>query len=212
MELTWANRITILRILLILPFIILMLKANDPEQGQAMRYLALSVFLMMCISDVLDGYVARIKQQVTRLGAFLDPLADKLLMLSSCIILAAESTAIQDFRLPPTVVVLIIGKDVFLALGFLTMYMMVTTDIHVKPVLIGKLATFLQLTMVTSILVSPELYKAWEGWYYVPRILWWGATSIAILTVVIYIRTGANYVKQVEEEHRLNGKKSGPTK
>lgn len=198
MELTWANRITISRILLILPFIIFMVKASEPEHAVLMRYLALAVFVIMSISDVLDGYVARLKKEVTKLGAFLDPMADKLLMLCSCLLFSAESTAVENFRLPVTVVVLIIGKDVFLALGFLTMYMMVTTDIKIRPVMFGKSATFLQLMMVMTILVGPEMMEVWPGWWYVPRVIWWTATTVAVVTVLIYIRTGAKYVQQVE--------------
>jgi cardiolipin synthase len=198
MELTWANRITIMRILLILPFIIFMLKASDPEMGIVMRYFAVAIFLVMCVSDVLDGYVARVKKQVTRLGAFLDPLADKLLMLCACVILAGQTTSIENYRLPLTVVVLIIGKDVFLALGFLTVFMMVSPEVHVKPVLSGKAATFLQLSMVLTILVAPEMEVLWPGWWYFARVLWWTATGVAILTVIVYIRTGALYVQQHE--------------
>ena len=199
-ELTLANRITILRILLILPFIIFMVKSGQPEHAVLMRYLALGVFIVMSISDVLDGFIARSMNQVTRLGAFLDPLADKLLMLCSCLIFSSEATFIDDFRLPITVVVIIIGKDIFLALGFLTMYMMVTTDIHLKPVAIGKSATFLQLLMVITILIGPEMMRVWQWWWYVPRVLWWGATAVAAITVLIYIRTGAESVRQVESQ------------
>jgi CDP-diacylglycerol--glycerol-3-phosphate 3-phosphatidyltransferase len=198
MEITWANRITIMRILLIPPFIILMLKANDPDKGRMMRYIAVGIFLLMCVSDVLDGYVARIRKEVTRLGAFLDPLADKLLMLCACVILSGQTTAIDNFKMPITVVVLIIGKDIFLALGFITVFMMVTSEVHLKPVAVGKFATFLQLSMVLSVLVAPEMYARWAWWWYVPRILWWTATSIAIATVFMYIRTGANYIQKHE--------------
>jgi len=198
MQLTWANRITIMRILLILPFIIFMLKANDPETGRIMRYFAVAIFLVMCVSDVLDGYVARVKQQVTRLGAFLDPLADKLLMLCACIILAGQTTSIENYRLPITVVVLIIGKDVFLALGFLTVYMMVSSEVHLKPVLSGKAATFLQLSMVLAILIAPEMETLVPGWWYLTRILWWTATAVAVATVIVYIRTGAMFIQQHE--------------
>jgi cardiolipin synthase len=198
MQLTWANRITIMRILLILPFIIFMLKASDPETGRIMRYFAVGIFLVMCVSDVLDGYVARIKQQVTRLGAFLDPLADKLLMLCACVILAGQTTSIENYKLPLTVVVLIIGKDVFLALGFLTVYMMVAPEVHVKPMLSGKAATFLQLSMVLAILVAPEMETLVPAWWYLTRILWWTATAIAVATVIVYIRTGAMFIQQHE--------------
>lgn len=136
--------------------------------------------------------------QVTRLGAFLDPLADKLLMLCACIILAGQTTSVENYRLPLTVVVLIIGKDVFLALGFLTVFMMVAPEVHVKPALSGKAATFLQLSMVLSILIAPEMESLWSGWYYFVRVLWWIATAVATITVMVYIRNGALYVQQHE--------------
>ncbi|MHC5073717.1 MAG: CDP-alcohol phosphatidyltransferase family protein, partial [Planctomycetota bacterium] len=109
MKLNWANRITISRILLIIPFIIFMLKINDPSisltTGKAIRYGAFLLFLIMALSDALDGYLARIKNQATRLGSFLDPMADKLLMTCACLLLASNRSAVNGFQLPPTVVV-----------------------------------------------------------------------------------------------------------
>ena len=82
MKLTWANRITILRILLIVPFVSCMLKINDPAFGEqtrlTLRYIAVAIFMIMAISDCLDGFLARLNSQATKLGAFLDPTADKL--------------------------------------------------------------------------------------------------------------------------------------
>ena len=62
MNLNWANRFTILRILLIVPFVSCMLKINDPELGKTMRYIAIAVYLFMAISDGIDGYLARAKK------------------------------------------------------------------------------------------------------------------------------------------------------
>jgi len=66
MKLAWANRITIARILFIVPFVICMLKINDPDPdfGRLMRYSALGIFLAMAASDVLDGYLARVGVRV----------------------------------------------------------------------------------------------------------------------------------------------------
>ena len=114
MQLSRANQITILRIFLIAPFVIFMLKMGEPGHGDVVRYCALGVFVLMCVSDALDGYMARVKKQKTELGAFLDPMADKLLITCACILLASRQTAIDGFHLPPTVVVLIIGKDLLL--------------------------------------------------------------------------------------------------
>jgi len=117
MQLSWANRFTILRIFLIAPFVICMLKINDPQLDEVMpqgaryiRYAAFAIFIVMALSDAFDGFLARRKKQITRLGAFLDPIADKLLITSACLLLASKRGRVDGFVLPSTVVVLIIGK------------------------------------------------------------------------------------------------------
>ena len=91
-KLNWATRITIFRILLIIPFVSFMLKINDPDlNGTArdiMRYMSIFLFLIMAVSDGVDGYLARRKNQITKLGAFLDPIADKLLISCACLLFA----------------------------------------------------------------------------------------------------------------------------
>jgi len=202
MKLSWASRITILRILLIAPFVSFMLKINDSALNlgvqNAMRYVSIFIFLIMAISDAIDGYLARITKQVTKLGAFLDPIADKLLMTSACLLLASERGHVQDFLLPPTVVVLIIGKDLFLLIGFLIVYF-ITSQVHIFPVFIGKLATALQLSMVAGILIAPEVSGVLPGWIWFLRILWWSAAGTAILATLIYIRNGSRYIEQYEQ-------------
>jgi CDP-diacylglycerol--glycerol-3-phosphate 3-phosphatidyltransferase/cardiolipin synthase len=202
MKLSWASRITILRILLIAPFVSFMLKTNDPALStgvqNAMRYVAIVVFLVMAISDGIDGYLARRKKQVTKLGTFLDPIADKLLMTCACLLLASQRGHVQAFLLPPTVVVLIIGKDLVLFIGFTIIYF-ITSQIHIVPVFIGKLATALQLSMVTGILIAPEVSGILPGWIWFLRLLWWSAAGTAILATLIYIRNGGRYIEQYEQ-------------
>ena len=203
MKLNMANRITILRILLIIPFVICMLKINDAalsgSMQDIMRYISIVVFLVMAVSDVLDGYLARRKGQTTKLGSFLDPTADKLLMTSACLLLASERGHVDGFRLPPTVVVLIIGKDLFLLIGFLIVYF-ITSQVRITPALIGKIASFLQLSMVTAILIAPEISRFVPGWIWFLRVLWWSAAGTAILATLIYIRMGSRYIEQYEQE------------
>ncbi|MCK4752986.1 MAG: CDP-alcohol phosphatidyltransferase family protein [Planctomycetes bacterium] len=202
MKLNWANRVTIVRILLIIPFVSCMLKINDPVLTQnaqnAMRYIAILIFLVMAASDVLDGIVARVTGQVTKLGVFLDPTADKLLMTAACLLLTSQKAGIPGFILPQTVVVLIVGKDMFLLLGFLILYF-VTTQNHIIPVSIGKFATTLQLSMVAAILIAPEASILISGWIWFLRFLWWSAAATAILATLIYIRTGSRYIEQHEQ-------------
>jgi cardiolipin synthase len=202
MKLSLASRITIFRILLIAPFVSFMLQINDPALSpgvqRAMRYVSIVIFLIMAISDAIDGYLARRKRQVTKLGAFLDPIADKLLMTCACLLLASERGHVQNFLLPPTVVVLIIGKDLFLLIGFTTVYF-ITSQILIAPVFIGKLATALQLSMVAGILIAPEVSGVLPGWIWFLRFIWWSAAGTAILATLIYIRDGSLYIEQYEQ-------------
>ena len=201
-RLNWANRITIFRILLIIPFVSFMLKTNDAALSDAarnaMRYVSIILFLVMAISDGVDGYLARRKNQITKLGAFLDPIADKLLITCACLLLSSQRGHVEEFLLPPTVVVLIIGKDLFLLIGFVIVYL-ITSKIHISPVFIGKLATTLQSSMVAGILIAPEVSGILTGWIWFLRILWWSAAGTAILATLIYIRDGSRYIEQYEQ-------------
>ncbi len=197
MNLNHANKVTIVRILLIVPFVICMLKINNPQIGANMRYAALAIFIVMAVSDAYDGYVARRKKQVTKLGSFLDPMADKLLMTCACILLTVNRTAVAGFVLPPTVVVLIIGKDIFLLLGFMVLYFM-TFQIKIFPATIGKIATALQLSMVAGILIAPEASAVFASWIWLLRTLWWAAAGTAIIATLIYIQAGSRYIDRFE--------------
>ena len=205
MKLNWANRITILRILLIIPFVSCMLKINDAVLSEGvqntMRYAAIFIFSAMAISDGIDGYLARSKKQVTRLGSFLDPTADKLLMTCACLLLASQRAGVKGFPLPPTVVVLIIGKDLFLLIGFVTIYF-ITSQIRITPVFIGKVATTLQLSMVAGILIAPEVTCFLAGWIWFLRVLWWSAAGTAILATLVYIRCGSRYIEQFDQKNQ----------
>jgi len=187
---------------MVIPFVSVMLKTNDPALGEmarnAMRYTAIVIFLLMSISDGVDGYLARRKNQITKLGAFLDPIADKLLITCACLLLASQRGRVENFMLPPTVVVLIIGKDLFLLIGFVIVYL-ITTRIHIHPVFIGKLATALQLSMVAGILIAPEVARVLPGWIWLLRGLWWSAAGTAILATLIYIRDGSRYIEAYEQ-------------
>jgi CDP-diacylglycerol--glycerol-3-phosphate 3-phosphatidyltransferase len=201
MKLNWANRITILRILLIVPFVSCMLKINDAAISETMRdtlrYAAVVIFLIMAFSDVFDGYLARKNRQVTKLGSFLDPVADKLLITCACLLLASQRGRVEGFLLPPTVVVLIVGKDLFLLIGFVIIYF-ITSKFYIVPVWVGKMATSLQSSMVVAILLAPEISGFVPGWIWFLRVLWWSAAGTAILATLIYIRSGSRYIEDYE--------------
>ena len=107
------------------------------------------------------------------------------------------------FNLPTTVVVLIIGKDLFLTIGFIIVYL-ITSQVRIIPARIGKVATVLQLSMVAAILIGPEVSVVIKGWIWLLRVLWWSAAGTAILTTLLYIRSGSRVVEQYERS--VNGK------
>ena len=188
MKLNWATRITMVRILLVVPFVGFMLKINDASLSNttqnAMRHASIIIFLIMAVSDGIDGYMARKRNQITKLGGFLDPVTDK--------------GHVPGFLLPTTVVVLIIGKDLLLIIGFVIVYFM-TSHFLIAPAFVGKLATALQLSMVAGILIAPEASAVLPGWIWFLRFLWWSAAGTAILATLIYIRNGSRYIEEYEQ-------------
>jgi len=194
MYLTLANQITILRLLLIFPFVICLLQTNHPDYGNWFRVGAIVIFLVMAVSDAVDGYLARVKKQVSALGTFLDPVADKLMITCASVILCVPQTAIEGFQLPLAVVGVIVGKDLLLLLGFAVTYFL-TVQVHIRPVWAGKASTFLQIVMVSSILIGPEAAVWIRFWPLVTAIIWWATGFCAVLATFVYIYRGIRYIE-----------------
>jgi phosphatidylglycerophosphate synthase len=181
-----------------------MLQINDSALSDHLqnliRYAAVAIFFLMAISDGLDGFLARRNGQATKLGAFLDPTADKLLITSTCLLLASHRACVDGFILPSTVVVLIIGKDVLLFVGFLIIFFL-TGKLRIVPVFAGKLATVLQLAMVAAILIAPEVSSVLPAWIWFLRVLWWSAAIAALVATLVYIRMGSRFIERFEQNN-----------
>jgi phosphatidylglycerophosphate synthase len=173
-----------------------MVHINEDRIGDRMRHLSLVMFLFMAISDAIDGWLARSRGQMTKLGAFLDPLADKLLMTAALLLLASSTAGVKGFRMPLTLVVVIIGKDVLLALGFVVQYF-ITQQARIVPVLAGKLCTFLQLSMVLATLIGPEAMGYFPWWYELVLGLWWASGVTAVWAMLAYTFNGIMFIEQV---------------
>ena len=134
------NLITLLRIGAIPLFLILLTDERYTE--------ALVVFVVAGASDSLDGAIARLTNSHTALGAYIDPLADKLLLVSSFIILAFLGFV------PRWLAILVISRDVIIMVGFAVLFFITGHSIEVRPTFVGKACTFFQLLTVTLTLVS----------------------------------------------------------
>jgi cardiolipin synthase (CMP-forming) len=167
-----ANKISIARIILIPFFIAAVVYAKMD--------LALLFFLIAVVSDGVDGFVARTLKQKTQLGTILDPIADKMLLISAYICLSVVGTIPQHLRLPPYVPIIIISRDVIIVLGSVIVYLL-KGDIKVSPSIIGKITTFFQMMTIVCILVRFEH----------SNLIWNIAVILTILSGIDYIVKGS---------------------
>lgn len=146
---TLANRITLVRLILIPVFNVLII-SYTPEEPR-IRYAALAVFLVASISDALDGFIARAYNQKTRLGAVLDPLADKLLLNLAFVFLAVNEHFVEP--VPKWVPVLILSRDVIIVLGAYLINELYG-PLRVRPRITGKITTALQMASIVAVLLE----------------------------------------------------------
>ena len=142
---TTANKITILRILLV-PFFMAEVLYYVGSGNELYRLLAILAFAIAAISDGVDGYLARHYNQRSELGAILDPLADKLLLVSGIVLLSLNHAPYFE-QIPLWLTMTIIGRDVIILIGLVVIHFTVGKVI-VHPRIIGKVATVLQMTVV----------------------------------------------------------------
>ncbi|MDP2942609.1 MAG: CDP-alcohol phosphatidyltransferase family protein [Candidatus Omnitrophota bacterium] len=180
-----ANRISILRILLT-PFFIGCVLYYKPEHDY-LRFVALGIFGLAVLSDALDGFLARVLKQKTMLGTILDPIADKLLLITAFISLANWPA---DIKLPLWMPIIVVSRDLFIVLGVVVIFLM-SGDVKISPSPLGKITTFFQMATIISVLL---LYKHSE-------YVWNLAVIFTLLSGINYLIRGArllngNHVKK----------------
>jgi cardiolipin synthase (CMP-forming) len=170
--LTLPNFLTMLRIALVPVFLI---SITGDRFGAA-----LCIFMFAGITDAFDGALARLQNTQSELGASIDPLADKLLMASSFIVLGWIG------GVPVWLTILVLSRDVVILLGYLSIYFF-TQPIEVKPTAIGKANTFFQIFTVGFALLTlarPDMPMFW-----VNTVTQWvtGATTAASGLHYVYV-------------------------
>jgi cardiolipin synthase (CMP-forming) len=159
--LTLANQLTLLRLFLVPTFVILILYGHEGW--------ALVVFIVAGITDGLDGLIARVRNQRTNLGAWLDPAADKLLLVTAFIVLSLKGIGLTN-PIPMWLTILIISRDVVIVLTVAIVSLSVGPRTF-KPSIYGKIATatyivtavvvmFFNYLGRTSVLVDVTVYAS----------------------------------------------------
>lgn len=165
------NKLTVLRVLMIPVFVLFLL---TPLGGEYSNYIALVLFVVASLTDLLDGYIARKYHLVTNFGKFMDPLADKLLVGAAMICL------IEMGDLPAWVVLIIISRE-FIISGF----RLVASDcgIVIAAGYAGKIKTVVQMIMIILLLLD----SANPVLKIVTEISVWAAVILTIVSLIDYV-------------------------
>jgi cardiolipin synthase (CMP-forming) len=171
------NILTVVRILLTPLFLIALLHRNYPQ--------ALGVFVVAGVSDGLDGFIARCFNQRTALGAYLDPVADKLLLVSAYVALAILGV------IPSWVAVVVIARDVIIFLG-IAIFTLTEKKYEVHPTIVSKCTTLAQILLVVLALCDPTRMKLTV----LDPIILWVAAALTILSGLHYIYIGMTILQE----------------
>src|SRR5215472_9002480 len=199
---TTANKITVVRILMIPAFVTMAIyygesiNRGDPLEWQ--RYTAIIIFILAAVSDGLDGYVARRFNQRSTLGVYLDPIADKGLLLSGIITLSISNWSESDPEygsFPIWFPVLVITRDAVILVGTMILYLL-NGKVHVKPNWTGKIATVLQMVAIGWVMLQLRLVPV----LYVVI----AAGLFTLISGIVYVTDG---VRQLQAEGHAHATK-----
>ena len=186
------NKLTIFRVILIVPFIVLLLGGHQQWPvfvslfGDAMYladYIALAIFIIASLTDLLDGKIARKYNLVTNFGKFMDPLADKLLVCAALIVL------VEMGRIPSWIVVVIISRE-FIISGF----RLIASDngVVIAASYWGKFKTTFQMVMVCLMIADIAALSV------VTDITMWIALALTVVSLVDYLWKNKDVMKDTK--------------
>ena len=156
---TLANKLTVMRIVLLPVFAAAIALAKE---GIGFVLAALVIFICIGASDYLDGYFARKRNEKTRLGSVLDPVADKLTMATATILLGTSLWP-EFSRLMPITVIAVVGRDVILVVATIIIARFRKAGISATPSKIGKLSTTFQMSLIPFVLLFQFLREVIPG-------------------------------------------------
>ena len=170
MDMNLANKLTMLRVFMIPVFLVVLFLAPEPMN----RYVAVVIFIVASLTDMLDGKIARKYNLVSNFGKFMDPLADKLLVMSALV----SMVALED--LAAWVVIVILARE-FTITGFRTLAM--EANIVMAASWWGKVKTTVQMIMIPVVLLNLPFGM-------MPLV----ETVLVYLSVFFTIFSGADYI------------------
>lgn len=164
------NKLTVLRMIMIVPFVVFML---TDVAGDMSKWIALALFVVASLTDLLDGHIARKYNLVTNFGKFMDPLADKLLVCAAMICL------VETGKIPSWVVIIIISRE-FIISGF----RLIASDngIVIAASYWGKFKTVFQMIMIVLMIADIAAIQI------VTQIVMWIALVLTVVSLIDYLK------------------------
>lgn len=169
------NQLAIMRILLA-PCMVACLVYYHPDRDW-LRFLALGLFAFGMLTDALDGLIARMANQRTQLGALLDPIADKLLILTTIISCSVIHGLPESLRLPAWFNIVVISRDALLVSGAIMMFFM-RGKWSVSPSWVGKCTTVAQMSVIPVLLLQLPIKQ-----------------HVIILAAILTVFSGVGYIR-----------------
>jgi len=187
----FANKISAFRILSV-PFFISSLIYYSPQRDY-LRFVALGIFILGVFSDAVDGYIARKSNQKSKAGLILDPLGDKLLLVSAFICLYLTNEFPLGVKFPLWVALIVISRDVIIILGAVVIFI-IKQNIEILPTRWGKLTTTFQMLSVIAVLIQ----------FRFSYFFWSIAVFFTIVSGVDYIRRGFKILYAVDNSRGIH--------
>ncbi len=180
-----ANHITVLRILLV-PGFIASLLYYSPEHAWLLPF-ATAIFVVACLTDALDGWVARHFDQRTDFGSYIDPIADKMLLVSGFLSLSLMHNLPAEMKIPAWVTIPVISRDVIILAGS-TLIFLSTGRLKARPLFVGKVTTVAQMATLCSVLLQAPAGLS--------RAFFVLTVALTVLSGILYIRVGEKIFQQ----------------
>lgn len=173
------NKLTMFRVILI-PFFVVFLLVDITSID---KWIALGIFIVASLTDLLDGKIARKYNLVTNFGKFMDPLADKLLVCSALICLVAME------RIPAWMVIIIIARE-FIISGF----RLIASDngVVIAASYWGKFKTTFQMVMICLMIADIEALRL------LTTVVMWAALILTVVSLVDYLAKNRDVMKDTK--------------
>lgn len=178
------NFLSLLRIILVPVIVIFLIQGSYGK--------ALITFTCAGLTDVLDGTLARLLNSQTVLGAYLDPIADKLLLTASFVTMSILGI------IPSWLTVLVISRDFIILLGIAILSLM-SVPYEIKPAFVGKVTTALQIgTVFLALVFQAVSHDVSYDWI---RILCWLTGLFTVVSGLVYITRGVKFINSAASKH-----------